>query len=185
MFKKAEATIITAEEKAAPGKAKNDCSMTGLSTRRRKFCRAYLISGCDARQALRAAGYKTTNDDGARKQVYQLFQSPGVKEYYSELVKRMEEREGLTLDFLYKTLREIIDICVPEFKEDSATQEEKAARAVWISENVSGCVKAIAEINKMQGNYAPAKTDNNNNNSNKNAEIEDIQALIKQFERDA
>lgn len=141
-----------------------------MTLRQRKFSHVYLISNGNRIKALREAGYKPK--PGSEKQLaYRILNSRPVKKYINRVADKMEKDFGITLDWKIFKLKRIVNFCVPD-------DEDKP-----VIDGAVG-VKAIAELNKMQGDYAPVRNENTNANINADAEIKDMQELIKQHQRD-
>lgn len=144
--------------------------MAKMSIRQRRFCHIYLKNGGDAKKAVVEAGYNP-NPLYVKQLGYKILNTPAVKLYVEKAIRKMEKDFGITFDWKLKKLKRVVDDNIPD-------AEEKPI----IDANVG--VKAIAELNKMQGDYAVAKSENTNLNVHTDAEIKDVQELIKQNERE-
>lgn len=101
------------------------------------FCRNRVYQQMAIGAAYRAAGYK--GGKGGKANATRLSQRPEIVARIAELQVKLEEKTGWTAEKRLKTL------------EDIAGRNERKDPKTTIS--------AIAEANKMQGSYAPAKSE--------------------------
>ena len=109
-----------------------------LSEKQFKFCHAYLSNGWNATKASISAG--DTKKNASRNAYLYLKRKPVVE--YLKSQKRIMERI-MTDNFTWKLskLKKIIDLCVPE---ESVVGDQI---------NPSPAISAIAEMNRMEGDY--------------------------------
>jgi phage terminase small subunit len=135
--------------------------------RNRIFALEYLSNGGDAKEAAIKAGYsaKTAHVAGSR-----LLKDQRVQEFMKKHVEKTEQAAGATFEWKVKTLMDVVDKCMRGEEDKEGLFKHQ------------GVIAAIAELNKMMGDYAPAKTESKN--LNVNAEIEDVQRIMSEFKRD-
>lgn len=109
------------------------------------FCQNYIANGFNAYKAAIEAGY---SHDKARKGVTQFLQKPEIKNAIQEASQASKisivEKLGITFDWRAGKLRQIIESIVS----DTEVRQQYAKTAI----------AAIAELNKMTGDYAPDKS---------------------------
>ena len=130
-----------------------------LTMRQQAFVNAYLLCA-NASQAALEAGYSPKHSG---KIAYKLLNHPLIKESVEKCRAKSVQLCSVTFDDKVKFLWDLANEC-------RDTQDK------------SVCVKAIAEINKMIGHYAPER--HYNENLNVNAELKDIQEIRKMYEKD-
>lgn len=111
-----------------------------------KFVREYISNGCNGYQAAIKAGYSETY---ARIQTHQLINKPHIRERIIKAYERMNERQDkaifMSLQERCKILNQIIYDIIPQDGSEPKRTHYKVA------------LSAIAELNKMSGDYAPDK----------------------------
>lgn len=127
-----------------------------LSPQLKKFCDEYLRNGYDATNAGRFAGYSEAQ---AKAMATRMKKDPKVWQY---IAVRKDEQ----------STREIV------------TKEWKMRRLKEIAEGDKTPIAAIAELNKMQGHYAPTKTVNANINAGVEMQVEQVQKLVEKFAKE-
>jgi phage terminase small subunit len=137
-------------------------SLLKLTVKQRLFCKAYLANGFNATQAALTAGY---SEDSAQAIGSENLSKPLVKQFIDKRIKTMEEKLDITAEWKMKVLKDCIDGCM-----NGEASEKKI--------HPSGVVSAVAELNKMQGHYAPEKSEIKHDIGHKTAE------LIQQYEKD-
>ena len=122
------------------------------------FCRHYVKNGLDKlKESMISAGY---SPEYIKKKSKALLYSDNVQDYLRPYYKEAESKvlamndEGTTT-FAYKVnkLKQVVDAYIDNPDKHS-------------TERVSVAIKAIAELNKMQGDLAPTKNANINVNVN-------------------
>lgn len=131
--------------------------MKKLSEKDRLFCLTYIANNGNAKEAAIAAGYNCKNQNHIG---WQVLQRPQVKQFLEENRKKLEEKFDITIEWKMKKLKSCV---IRSLK----------------SNNSSGVIGGIAELNKMQGHYSAEKVVN----FNVEAEISQVDELIKQYER--
>lgn len=140
-----------------------------LNMMQNKFITAYLQCWNGTKAAIEA-GYSPKT---AGKQAYQLMQHPEIKRIIEktrpDLEKSVEDARseiviahGVSFDWKASMLQNII--------------------LSQLDSNPDVAIKAVAELNKMQGHYAPESTINLNVNENR--EIKEIQEIRKMYKRE-
>lgn len=109
-----------------------------LTEKQYRFVSYYIKNGFNAYQAARDAGYSQTYADA---QAYNLVNHPSIKEHITHACQQAIKTTAITFEWKLNILREIIN----RFSNSSSPQDARAA------------IAAIAELNKMTGDYAPAK----------------------------
>lgn len=139
-----------------------------LTPKQRIFIREYLANNGHGTNAALTAGYSvhsahTTSTD--------LLKNPKIQKEIYRLTKQKLEKADVTFDWKVKMLKSLIENCAS----GNNTKDDVI--------HPSGVVSAIAELNKMQGHYAPEKT----LTTNVNVELEEdenIDNLIDMYRRD-
>lgn len=103
-----------------------------LNPKQQRFIDCYIENGGNATQALIQAGYTTRWPDRA---AHILMKKPYIKRKLEEVREKMDSQIEATFVWKVRKLKKIVD---------TTTDEEIA-------------IKAIAELNAMQGHYAPQK----------------------------
>jgi phage terminase small subunit len=116
------------------------CAEDGLNHRERKFCHAYLMNGLDLTQTVKEIG------KDARTYIRYLHKEH-VQNYLKKRVAEVEEEFKVSFHQKIECLWRIVRICFPE----GCTTED--LRLLGLRPEVA--IKAIGEMNKMQGHYAP------------------------------
>lgn len=128
--------------------------LTTFRKRELDFCNAYVKLNNNAEQAMLAIGYSPTT---ARKQAYLMLKRPEVKERIEKIMAKLEEKTLVTYEWKVKKLQEIID---SSFKVKKKVIDDVTGEEVLVPEFSKVAIQAMAELNKMQGHYAPTKNMN-------------------------
>lgn len=136
-----------------------------LTMKQLKFCEAYIENGGDSRKAAIEAGYAESSASVSAN--YQLNQ-PNIQKFLKSKMKPVEKKIGITFEWKMKKLKKIVDNKIPDDSE--------------IIEDASVAIQAIAEMNRMQGDYAPTKSINAN--LNVEADKEQLDLLIEEHRRE-
>jgi hypothetical protein len=114
------------------------CTEDGLNYRERAFCHAYLMNGLDLR--------KTAKDLGKDARTYERYLAQEhVKNYIKKRVSEVEEEFKVSFSEKLKFIWRIANLCCPDWAD---TDDLKNLRP-------DIAIKAIGEMNKMQGHHAP------------------------------
>lgn len=130
-----------------------------LTLKQQAFLKAYFLCA-NAAQAAREAGYAPKH---AGKAAHCLINNPLIKSAIEENRTKIAQQTTVTFQDKINFLWDLANEC-----KDTPDK--------------SVCVKAIAEINKMIGHYAPER--HYNENLNVNAELKDVQEIRKMYEKD-
>ena len=114
-----------------------------LTPRQYTFCSEYVRNGFNAYQAAISAGY---SHHVANTGTAVLVNNPRIKERISQAITKVEDKIGVSFEWRVGVLKRIINDVVP----DSEDIEPKR-------EYYKVAIQALAEINKMYGDYAPEK----------------------------
>lgn len=114
-----------------------------LTQKQNVFCLEYINNGFNAYKAAITAGYSSNY---ANVKAHGLLKHPTIKACIKRGYQKAEEKLDLTWEWKLNKLKRIIDTFIPDDESESIFPNH--ARAA---------VMAIAEINKMQGDYAPDK----------------------------
>lgn len=133
----------------------------------RIFALAYLSNGGNAADAAIQAGYsaKTAVVAGCR-----LLKDSRVQSYMAKHVEKTEQAVGATFEWKVKTLMDVVEKCMRGEEDKEGLFKHQ------------GVVAAIAELNKMMGDYAPTKTESKNLTIE--APIEEVQKIMDSYKRD-
>jgi phage terminase small subunit len=116
----------------------------GLTLKQRLFCEHYLSNGKNGSEAARQAGYsKDTSGSIAAENL----QKPQIVKYLKERMKEVIEKAGAGIDWRIEMLK----------KTAEGSFNGAASKDGLI--NAAGVVSSISELNKMDGSYAPSKSD--------------------------
>lgn len=121
---------------------KQKTNVLHLTPQHMDFCRYYLENGGEPERASLAAGFKPGYGD-------KLFKRPEIQAYLQKCQKRAEDKFDITIEWKMKKLRTCIVSMIPnEDGEGMSKLSTKKANIV---------IKAIQELNRMQGHHSPAK----------------------------
>lgn len=139
-----------------------------LSIRELAFCWAYLQNGCNGRKAAQLLG---SAKPCSAAMGANLLAKPHVKGYIEKHMRKFEEKMGISVEWKLRLLKETA--------EASYNGDAHPLGKV----NATGVVNAIAEINKMDGDYAPTK--NINATVTVNIEMQEkLERLVKIHDQD-
>ncbi|MFA6080734.1 MAG: terminase small subunit [Candidatus Gracilibacteria bacterium] len=117
--------------------------MAKLTELQYKFAHLYIANGFNAYQAALGAGY---SESFAKIKSHELPANPRIQKRITEITADEKSCLGLSWEYKAGKLKKVIDRYIPDDdKIDMKTDKVKVALA------------AIAELNKMQGDYAPDK----------------------------
>lgn len=106
-----------------------------------KFCSNYIKNGFNVKQAAIDAGY---SEHYARTKANYLIDLPAIRTRVETAYKQAQDRLGLDWQWKLKKLERVIN----EFIPNEGSLNSRKARVG---------LQALAELNKMQGDYAPDK----------------------------
>jgi phage terminase small subunit len=112
-----------------------------LTTKQSNFVSHYICNGMNPYQAAIDAGYSKTY---ARVKSYDLIQQPHIQSRLEQAFNKVEIRLDVSFDWRLNKLKRLIDEIIPD-NDNIIMSQSKIA------------IQAIAEINKMYGDYAPDK----------------------------
>lgn len=139
----------------------------GLTLAEYRYChQMMMVPQFNAGPALTKAGYSAAE---ARSQGSKVLSRTQVKRYLAEKIAEAEEKVGITLEWKMRQLKECVERGLPV---DSSLVFPAAV------------INAIAEMNKMDGSYAPTKNLNWNVNTDIEKEDAEIIDLVKIYKRD-
>ncbi len=107
------------------------------------FCSTYIKNGFNAYQAAVHAGY---SEKYALTQTKKLITNPLVKERITQAFAKVDDKLGVAFEWRVSKLKRIVNAIVP----DDEHEEIKLVHG-------KVAIQALAEINKMYGDYAPEK----------------------------
>ncbi len=125
----------------------------------KSFALAYLESECNETQAAIKVGYKA---ETAHVKGKKLLADERVQAELKKLYKRSEKKEIATIEWRKQTLQRIAE-----------THAETAN---------STAIAAIAELNKMDGAYAPTKVESKNLNIDTDLSL--VKELMEEYKRE-
>ncbi len=140
-----------------------------LTSKQQKFCDTYLINGLNATAAAREAGY---SEKSCASIAINAFKSNHIKNYINNRQLKIREKQmnlGVTFDYKINKLKMIADLAMPE--------DAKSIKEI----NASATIQAIAELNKMQGDYAAEKRVNTNVNFDADSDIQKTKELVNRL----
>ncbi|NHJ41463.1 MAG: hypothetical protein FK731_15640 [Asgard group archaeon] len=133
-----------------------------LSIKEKKFCEFYLEKE-NAFSAALAAGYKGSGS-GCR-----LIKKPEILEYIKN--RQVDISHAFTIKFEEK-VKKLVDIIEGLTPEEIKSIKPEPARVI---------IAAIAELNRMQGDYPAEKRVNANLNVNTDADLQEIKRIQAQL----
>lgn len=114
----------------------------GLTLKQRLFCEHYLSNGYNGTQAAKSAGYsKNCSDVIAGENL----QKPCIKKYIGNRMKEVLEKAGAGIEWRVDMLKKTAELSM-----SGAAHKDGVVHP-------TGVVNSIAELNKMEGAYAPDK----------------------------
>jgi phage terminase small subunit len=117
-------------------------STKALSELQQSFVLNYVKNGFNAYQAARSAGY---TEASATVYSHKILDNPIVKSRVEAAFKRFDKRIDVAFDWRIDKLKRIINAVIPDNEDTVKLKDAKVA------------ISAIAELNKMYGDYAPDK----------------------------
>lgn len=118
----------------------------GLTIKQRLFCDYYLSNGYNGTQAAKSAGYSQTEGVCCSIGVENLGK-PLIKKYIGARMKEAVEKVGVGVEWRLEMLKKIMGACMDGSASKDGVVTPEAA------------IKSIAEMNKMDGSYAPTQTE--------------------------
>lgn len=114
----------------------------GLTLKQRLFCEHYIANDGNGTKAAIAAGY---SEDTAKEMACENLTKPHIKKYIKDKMSNTFERLGVGIDWRVNSLKKVYDACLEGRADKDGCVDAK------------GAVSTIAEMNKMDGTYAPEK----------------------------
>jgi phage terminase small subunit len=106
-----------------------------------RFVQEYIANGGEAKSALLASGYSQLTAKDPKR----ILQSDGVRQELEIANKKLRAQIEIDFKYKYEKLKKIIDEYIPDTGD-------------LIPDKVKVAITAIAEMNKMSGDYAPNKS---------------------------
>ena len=125
--------------------------MKKINARQKRFIDAYLETGNGSKAAV-AAGY---SENTARKQASRLLNSPAFAHVQQEILDRQAAIKlvsGVTRDAKRQALWDTVQQCRKLVPVDAESD-------LRVMLNAKGLISAISELNRMDGDHAPQKTE--------------------------
>ncbi len=113
-------------------------SPSGLTVKQLKFCIDYIKCGCNLSAVAEMNGYSSANAS-------KYLKDPHVMNFLLGKMAEMEKKFDVTFEEIYSELWRIKKLCVPDAAVDLEGTNPKVA------------ISALAEMNKMKGNYAASR----------------------------
>lgn len=114
-----------------------------MTNKEKLFCEEYMVNGHNQKAAAIKAGYLKSYAPAAAARI---LKKHVVRMYIGTRMKSIENEERITKDWKMRKLKQIVDHAIPH-AEDGKTIVKEPRNAI----------AAIAELNKMQGDYAAIK----------------------------
>ena len=114
-----------------------------LTQKQYNFCSSYIKNGFNAYQAAIEAGY---SHHYANTKAPMLLKLEPIKERIEKAYQVAEDKLGISWQWKLKKLKRVIEAYIPDDPEANLNTFETTVG-----------LKALAELNKMQGDYAPDK----------------------------
>lgn len=141
-------------------------SKDGLTNKQKLFVKEYIANGRNGKKAALAAGY---SENCAGEIACENLYKPKIREYLEETMREIHDKIGATIEWKAKMLKKCADRCMPE---------EESKRFMPVS-----MISAIAELNKMTGDYAATKSESNVN-LNVDEDVEKARNISKSKKRE-
>lgn len=146
--------------------------LKNLSDKHRRFCEEYIIDFNGAKAAVRAGYSKKT----ANRTAYRFLKDELIAQEVDRLKKKfneaLEERMEITIEWKMEKLKAIIDDAMHKMEDNNGLIKPTDLKAA---------ISAIAELNKMQGSYAPTVTKQEHSGSIGVMSQEEIKARIDEL----
>lgn len=120
----------------------------GMTIKQKLFCVNYLSNGYNGTEAVMNSGYSPSNRHVAKNIAAENMAKPAIKKYLEVRMKEAIEEAGVGVKWRLDMLRQATEACM----NGAATKEGYV--------NAEGLVKTVSEINKMAGDHAAVKTEN-------------------------
>ena len=117
--------------------------MDKLTQKQYDFTINYIKNGFNAYQAALSAGYSPTYSN---IHAHKMLEHPIVKKHIQKAYQKLDRKIDITVEWKAKKLKRIVDNILPDDGSPDLVACYKDA------------IKAINELNKMQGDYAVTKT---------------------------
>lgn len=114
-----------------------------LTEKQYSFVTNYIKNGFNAYQAARDAGY---SEYFARTKTLTLVEHPNIKHRIEKAFQKVEQRIEVSFDWRINKLKRLIDAIIPD----------DTTKAINVRQGKTA-IAAMAELNKMFGDYAPDK----------------------------
>lgn len=146
-------------------------SAAGLTLKQQLFCQHYLSNGGNATQAIIDAGYNVENRIVATAVGTENLAKPLIKKYLGPRMKEAVEKAGVGLNWRLDMLKNVAE------KSASASGKDDKGNALF---DGATAIKAVAEMNKMDGSYAPT----NSNFTVTEASLDDAKEVAEEAEKE-
>ncbi len=147
-----------------------------LTVKERLFCKNYLANNFVGKDAALTAGF---SEKSAKCIAYQLLKKPRIKKYLSKRLKEVEKKLDIKFEQKIELLWKTAERCYG-LKEEELERLRSGETLKGVFEfQPEALIKAVAELNKMQGHYAEQKAPDNTEEDAKKLDEE-----IKKHERD-
>ena len=113
-----------------------------LTTMQFAFCTEYVRNGGNAHQAALTAGYSPSF---SRFKAPELINKPHIAARMETALRRVEHKLDVSFEWRINKLKRLVNAIIPEDDGKIIVAQGKVA------------IQALAEINKMYGDYAPDK----------------------------
>ncbi len=140
----------------------------GLTILQNKFVNEYLTNGLNGAQAVLDAGYNTFRIN-APIVANTILKVPAVQKAIEKKVQAIQDSHGINFEWKLKKLKRVIEDTIPD--EGWSTKEA-----------FSVGIKALAELNKMQGDYAAEKR--TVTNLNIDTDVKEVKEYIDKYKRE-
>jgi uncharacterized protein YuzE len=146
----------------------------GMLTEKQTLCAiSYMTNGGNKLAAGRAAGYQAKNKDNLWVSVNKTLRKPVVQELMKEMVEKAEKKLGISVEWKMRKLKGLVDAGLVDIKKDGQIIGVELVKP-------QSALNGINLLNKMQGHYAVAKTEN----THKFDDFDKLKELIKEHEKD-
>ncbi len=144
----------------------------GMTLKQKMFCVHYLSNGYKKIPAIREAYGGDKSDAVCSVMAHENLRKPNISKYIEKRMNEAIEKAGVGLEWRLNNLKRMTESCaalMDEFDTRTPTVEPECA------------LKAIAEINKMDGAYAPTQTESKV--SVQEVNLDNVDESITKFEQ--
>lgn len=142
----------------------------GMTLKMRLFCEHYLSSNFDRTAAIRSAYGKDKSDKVCWAMASENLRKPAIIKYLENRMKEALEKAGVGLEWRLNVLKQTAEASL-----NGSTSKDGLV-------NPDGAIKSVAELNKMEGTYAPVQSESKVTLSD--VDNKHVDELIEKYQKD-